>query len=65
MGIKETLGNLTGKGKEPEPEKQKRGSYKERECPYCQKVVRNLGNHIKMAHSAASPSVSRPALVRK
>ena len=43
-----------------EPEKLKRGSYKERECPYCHKMVRNLGNHIKMAHAAEAPPPPEP-----
>lgn len=59
--IDKTLKSLkkAGRGKKaespPEPEKKKRGHYKERECPYCHKFVRNLGNHIKMKHPAESP----------
>lgn len=54
MGLKDTINFLKGsksnKKKPPEPEKKKRGQYKKQECPYCNKVVGNLANHIRMVH---------------
>lgn len=56
MGLKETVEFLEGKKpvkvKGKPADAPKRGHYKERECPYCHKMVRNLKNHIAQAHPA-------------
>ena len=39
-----------------------RGVYKKKECPYCNKMVGNLGNHVKMAHPAEAVKPETPAL---
>lgn len=39
---------------EKPPGRSKRGSYKQKECPYCHAHVGNLGNHIRLKHPAAA-----------
>ena len=44
----------------------KRGAYKKKECPYCGKMVGNLGNHVKMAHPReAAAAVAPPAITKE
>ena len=42
---------------EQPPKKEKRsGGYKRHECPYCHKIVGNLGNHIRQKHPTEAPA---------
>lgn len=41
-------------------DKKKRGHYEKRECPYCHKMVGNLGNHVKQSHPTEQPGQQAP-----
>lgn len=70
-GLDETLKFLEGeldKKKPGDNGKGKRGSYKQKECPYCHSMVGNLGNHVKMKHQAEAkdtPPVPAPQELKK
>lgn len=62
-GLSDTLKFLEGEMGAKKPgknDKGKRGSYKQKECPYCHTMVGNLGNHVKMKHQAEAKDTPAP-----
>jgi len=61
----DALAFLEDKKSKQKPKEKGRGQYRERECPYCHSMVRNLPNHIKLKHPAESKKPPEPGISKE